>query len=160
LNNVYCPFDLSRAPRCLVCRHAISFIGWEISFRSTTSDRVKLIEHLSIAHQVGSMTFGGGSRTSEEYNRVSDLSKPQSFGTPMARTHSCIAHSHDWNEKKMLHVARGPTADGPALTEELSEFVRKYESQIAKGDNLTETVAQLSPSISPDGVRCGFSKRG
>jgi hypothetical protein len=60
----------------------------------------------------------------------------------------------------MLHVAIGPTADGPALTEELSESVRQYESQIAKGDILTETVAQLSPSISAGGARGGFSKRG
>jgi hypothetical protein len=65
---------------------------------------------------------------------------------------------HHWNEKKMLHVARGSTADGSALTEELTEFVRLYESQGALEDILTETVAQLSPSIFAGGVRSGFSK--
>jgi hypothetical protein len=35
----------------------------------------------------------------------------------------------DEDMKRMSYVTRGPTVDGPALSEELTEFARLYESQ-------------------------------
>ena len=35
----------------------------------------------------------------------------------------------DEDMKRVSYVTRGPTVDGPALSEELTEFVRLYESQ-------------------------------
>jgi hypothetical protein len=94
-NNSHCPLGLSRTLRFLARRHENIGHPLGLAFRSTTSARVKLIEHICITHQLGSMTSRGDAPSPEEEKQFSVLSTPESFGTPMARTHLCTARSRD-----------------------------------------------------------------
>jgi hypothetical protein len=63
---------------------------------------------------------------------VAQLLQGSPYGISDVKKWLCDHYLHPWNEKRMSYVARGPTADGPALTEELTEFVRLYESHGAQ----------------------------
>jgi hypothetical protein len=59
---------------------------------------------------------------------VAQLLQGSTYGISDVKTWLCDHDLHHWNKKRMSYVERRPTADGPALTKELTEFVRLYES--------------------------------